>query len=82
MIRCAYCGVKNKDAFEYCVRCSEPLDLAVRIQPSPFRFFVLVVAVGLVAAAAFVIWERTGPSEEAPIVWSWFSRLQPDSSFQ
>jgi tetratricopeptide (TPR) repeat protein len=28
MKRCPYCGAKNKSAFEYCVRCSEPLDEA------------------------------------------------------
>ncbi len=26
MKRCAHCGAKNKDSFEYCIRCSEPLD--------------------------------------------------------
>lgn len=26
MKRCPYCGAKNKASFEYCVRCSEPLD--------------------------------------------------------
>ncbi len=24
--RCPYCGAKNKSSFEYCIRCSEPLD--------------------------------------------------------
>ena len=28
MKRCPYCGAKNKSSFEYCVRCSEPLDEA------------------------------------------------------
>lgn len=27
MKRCAHCGAKNKASFEYCIRCSEPLDL-------------------------------------------------------
>ena len=26
MKRCPYCGAKNKASFEYCIRCSEPLD--------------------------------------------------------
>ncbi len=65
MIRCAYCGAKNKDAYEYCVRCSEPLDLAVAIQPSPFRFLVYLLVLAVVAAAAMAIWQRTGPAEEA-----------------
>ena len=26
MKRCAHCGAKNKGSFEYCIRCSEPLD--------------------------------------------------------
>ena len=65
MIRCAYCGVKNKDTYEYCVRCSEPLDLAVAIQPSPLRFLAYLVVLAVVAAAAMAIWQRTGPVEEA-----------------
>src|SRR5262245_49903140 len=27
MKRCSYCGAKNKASFEYCIRCSEPLDV-------------------------------------------------------
>lgn len=26
MKRCSHCGAKNKGSFEYCIRCSEPLD--------------------------------------------------------
>jgi tetratricopeptide (TPR) repeat protein len=26
MKRCSHCGAKNKSSFEYCIRCSEPLD--------------------------------------------------------
>jgi tetratricopeptide (TPR) repeat protein len=29
MKRCPYCGAKNKNTFEYCIRCSEPLDAEV-----------------------------------------------------
>jgi tetratricopeptide (TPR) repeat protein len=28
MKRCNHCGAKNKGSFEYCIRCSEPLDAA------------------------------------------------------
>lgn len=28
MKRCSHCGAKNKSSFEYCIRCSEPLDAA------------------------------------------------------
>ena len=61
MIRCPYCGAKNKDDFEYCVRCSEPLDHAFDFQPSPLRFLFPLFVVVLAGAAIFVIWERKNP---------------------
>ena len=61
MIRCPYCGAKNKDDFEYCVRCSEPLEFAHDFQPSPLRFLFPLLLVVLAGAAIFVIWERMNP---------------------
>ena len=61
MIRCPYCGAKNKDDFEYCVRCSEPLEFAHDFQPSPLRFLVPLLVVVLAGAAIFVIWQRMSP---------------------
>ena len=66
MIRCPYCGVKNKDTFEYCVRCSEPLDHGVAIQPSRFRVLLPLVVVAVAVLAAVTFWRRTGPADETP----------------
>jgi tetratricopeptide (TPR) repeat protein len=60
--RCPYCGAKNKANFEYCIRCSEPLDesapegLVAQDRATLGRLFVLgVVAVVALAAVALIV---------------------------
>ena len=69
MKRCPNCGAKNKARFNYCVRCSEPLDMEVveELQPTGSGFTLssllsLLVLVGLLFA--FVkVWEAVNPPD-------------------
>ena len=66
MIRCPYCGAKNKDAFEYCVRCSEPLEHALAERPSSLRFVLPFLVLAVVAGGAFIFLQRTSPPVGEP----------------
>ena len=67
MKRCPYCGAKNKDSFDFCVRCTEALDGAVEARQSVlsriFPFMVLILLVVILLS----VWEGLKPQEgEAP----------------
>ena len=59
MKRCPFCGTKNKDSFEYCVRCSE--DLASAARPAEASEGTRLLPFALVAAAlsvtAVIAWQ-------------------------
>jgi len=61
MKRCAHCGAKNKGSFEYCIRCSEPLDAeapsgvgVVSPQAAQDRTTLSKLLIGGVAAAVLL----------------------------
>ncbi len=65
--RCPHCGAKNKSSFEYCIRCSEPLDVevpesAVSSERGTFPKVLAggIAAVVLFAAAAFLLRGKPG----------------------
>lgn len=65
MKRCPFCGAKNKDSFDFCVRCSEALDVAAgrSVLSRVFPFFVLI----LLAVAFLGAWQYLKPQpDEAP----------------
>jgi tetratricopeptide (TPR) repeat protein len=65
MKRCPYCGAKNKDSFDFCVRCTQPLEGAVR-QSVLSRVFPFVVLI-LLAVAFLGAWESLKPqADEVP----------------
>jgi tetratricopeptide (TPR) repeat protein len=65
MKRCPHCGAKNKTSFEYCIRCSEPLDgaapegdVVVSPETSATLSKLLIGGIGgivVLAALAFVL---------------------------
>ena len=67
MKRCPYCGAKNKDSFDFCVRCTEPLDAAVELRQSVLsRFFPFVVLI-LLAVVFLGVWQSLEPqADEVP----------------
>ena len=70
MKRCSHCGAKNKDTFEYCVRCSEPLEDSGGsvVEPaerrSPMITIIGATVVGIVALFAVAL--LTNSSKEEP----------------
>ena len=71
--RCSHCGAKNKDSFEYCVRCSEPLEDSGGswVEPSkrrsPMVTIVGAAIVGIVALGALALMtSSSGEEAEAP----------------
>jgi tetratricopeptide (TPR) repeat protein len=66
MKRCPYCGAKNKDAFEFCVRCSAAIDEeVVETSDSPSKVSTLFafVALALFTAGFLLLWQRFQTSE-------------------
>ncbi len=65
MKRCPYCGAKNKTSFEYCIRCSEPLDgeapegVVAQESGSLSKLFVGGVAAVVLLAAAALLFRGT-----------------------
>jgi tetratricopeptide (TPR) repeat protein len=56
MKRCPYCGAKNKSTFEYCIRCSEPLDLEVPERPvAEERSGLPKLVIGGIAAVVLLV---------------------------
>ncbi len=72
MKRCPFCGAKNKDAFEFCVRCSAALDEVAETTGSPskvsnlFSFVVLL----MFTAGFLLLWQRFQPSESETQPWA------------
>jgi len=72
MRRCSHCGAKNKDSFEYCVRCSESLDESGGswVEPSerrsPMVAIIAAALVGILALAAVALVTRSSEEEPAP----------------
>ncbi len=70
MRRCSHCGAKNKDSFEYCVRCSESLEDSGGswVDPSERRSLMVTIigapVVGIVALGVLAL--MTSSSEEEP----------------
>jgi predicted Zn-dependent protease len=66
MKRCPYCGAKNKGTFEYCIRCSEPLDAEIPEQTvaqegnAVSKLIVGGVAAVVVLAALGFLFRGTG----------------------
>ena len=69
--RCPHCGAKNKDTFEYCVRCSESLDDGGGswVEPSQRRSPMVTIlgaaVVGIVSLVAIAL--ITSSSEDEPV---------------
>lgn len=70
MKRCSHCGAKNKDTFEYCVRCSESLEDGGGSWSEPAETsssMALIVGIGVVGIIALAITAiMTAPSDESP----------------
>jgi Flp pilus assembly protein TadD len=68
MKRCPTCGAKNKDNFEYCVRCSEPLDVMATPARTTSPVFTSVGLIILVVLCGYWGWQnlRTPESELPP----------------
>jgi tetratricopeptide (TPR) repeat protein len=72
MRRCSHCGAKNKDSFEYCVRCSESLDesggswVALSERRSPMVTIIAASLVGIFALGAVALVTRSSEEEPAP----------------
>ena len=70
MKRCSHCGAKNKDTFEYCVRCSESLEdgggswVEPSERRSPMATILVAAVVGIVGLAVLAM--VTGSTEEPP----------------
>ena len=68
--RCSHCGAKNKDSFEYCVRCSKPLEDSGGswVEPSKRRSpMVTIVGAAIVALGALALMtSSSGEEAEAP----------------
>ena len=73
MRRCSHCGAKNKETFEYCVRCSEPLEDSGGswVEPSERRSPMITIIgaaiFGIVALGAVALMtSSSGDEPEAP----------------
>jgi Flp pilus assembly protein TadD len=66
MKRCPSCGAKNKDNFEYCVRCSEPLDVVATPERSTSPVFTSIGLTILVVLCAYWGWQNLSSPESAP----------------
>jgi tetratricopeptide (TPR) repeat protein len=68
MKRCPYCGAKNKDAFEYCVRCSETLADTPPVPVTVGSFVPAILGLAGLAVVGLVIWTavRQSPAPPAP----------------
>lgn len=70
MKRCPHCGAKNKDTFEYCVRCSESLEdeggawVESSERGSPMITIAAAALIGIVGLGALAL--LTGSSDEEP----------------
>jgi tetratricopeptide (TPR) repeat protein len=66
MKRCPFCGAKNKDSFDFCVRCSEALD-EVAVGRSVLSRVLPFVVLILMAVAFLGVWQYLKPKpDEAP----------------
>lgn len=72
MRRCSHCGAKNKDSFEYCVRCSESLEESGGswVEPSerrsPMVTIIAAALFGIVALGVVALLTRSSEEEPAP----------------
>ncbi|HEY7817217.1 MAG TPA: tetratricopeptide repeat protein [Vicinamibacteria bacterium] len=68
MKRCPYCGAKNKSSFEYCIRCSEPLDagapeaVVAKESRNVAKLLIAGVAGIVVLAAIGLLLRSNGPT--------------------
>ncbi len=64
MKRCPYCGAKNKDQYDDCVRCSSSLDHATETSSSILSSVVPVIVLILLAIAFVATWRYLNPAAD------------------